>query len=259
MWCLAFYPLKKKLHTAQHRKRMLSLCRWQILIVPITTEGLVYRWQYISICTYRKETTQMNPYENHASELIDMSQQASIPCSANILLLILKSMILTTVSTESAEPVVEKNSIKHKHEDLINCRKKSKGFGSEIKVLEYYGFFINICYLIPSTLNKKKKNISHVWFQCHCSKQSSLRISQKISMILSRSANTTACCQHTFSLLSSFCHLNVCYIAPTMQIIHCHRMPRNGRSLGKFPNVQHMLLSWKLEPHHLLSMQAVPS
>lgn len=102
----------------------------------------------------------MNPYENHASELIDMSQQASIPCSANILLLILKSMILTTVSTESAEPVVEKTSIKHKHEDLINCRKKSKGFGSEIKVLEYYGFFINICYLIPSTLNKKKKKIS---------------------------------------------------------------------------------------------------
>lgn len=149
---------KKKLHAAQHRKRMLSLCRWQILIVPITTEGLVYRWQYISICTYRKETTQMNPYESHASELIDRSQQASIACSANILLLILRrSMILTTVSTESAEPVVGKNSIKHKHEDLISCRKKSKGFGSEIKVLEYYGIFINICYLIPSTLNQEKK------------------------------------------------------------------------------------------------------
>ena len=67
----------------------------------------------------------MNPYENHASELIDVSQQASIACSINILLLILRrSMILTTVSTESAEPAVEQNSIKHKHEDLISCRKK---------------------------------------------------------------------------------------------------------------------------------------
>lgn len=61
------------------------------------------------------------------------------------------------------------------------------------------------------SLNKKEIKISHVLFQWHHSKPSLLRISQKMSMILSRSANTTAYCQHTFPLLSSFCHLHVLY------------------------------------------------
>lgn len=71
----------------------------------------------------------MSLHVNHESELTAISQQASIACSANILLVILRrSTTLATVSPKSAENVVDQNRIQWKREELISCRRKKLRF-----------------------------------------------------------------------------------------------------------------------------------
>lgn len=161
---------------------------------------------------------------------VNISQQASTTCSDNILVVILRrSTALTTVSSKSAEQVMDPKRMQYNRRELINYRKKIKRFGSEMKILEHYAIFSEIYYYIQARILKKKPKKTPTCFQCQHSKQSSLKMNQRISRILSRSAITITI------------------------------VPRNGRSLGKFPNVQHMLWSWKLEPHDLLWTQAVPN
>ena len=104
----------------------------------------------------------MSPYVNHASELTDISQQASIACSVNILLLILRrSTILTTVSPKSAEPVVEQNSIKHKCGELISYRKNLRVLAQKLRFYSITQFLLKYATSsqVPGIKKKQTKNL----------------------------------------------------------------------------------------------------
>lgn len=86
----------------------------------------------------------MSPHVNHESELTAISQQASIACTVNILLVILRrSTTLTAVSSKTAEKVVYQNRMQYSHGKLRSYRgKKKRGVLLTNEILEYYAIFI---------------------------------------------------------------------------------------------------------------------